>query len=245
MIRPNDAAPVSPLPRSMQKSACKAFHAKLGRTVATLVSVVALALGAAAHASETAKPAAYVGDPAKGKAIAETVCIACHGADGNSPLPANPKLAGQHASYLFKQMKAFKADAQGKSERVNAIMNGMIAPFGEEQMKDLAAHFAGQKQNGGEAKNRATLALGQKLYRAGDAGKGLPACAGCHGPTGSGLPVQFPRLGGQHTEYLETQLKAFRNSERTNDPNKMMQMVAVKMTDAEIHAVADYIAGLH
>lgn len=211
----------------------------------SMFSVAAFALASTAVASEEAKPAAYQGDAAKGQEIASTVCIACHGADGNSPSSANPKLAGQHAAYLFKQMKNFKANAEGKSERVNAIMNGMIAPYTEEQMRDLAAWFSTQKQSAGEMKNRDTLTFGQKLWRAGDASKGLPACAACHGPTGSGLPAQFPRIAGQFVEYTEAQLKAFRISERANDPNRMMQMVAIKMTDAEIRAVADYIAGLH
>lgn len=211
----------------------------------SMLSFAAIALASAAQASEPAKVAVHQGDPAKGKEIAATVCAACHGPDGNSPASANPKLAGQHAAYLLKQMKNFKAGADGKPERVNAIMNGMIAPYSEEQMKDLAAWFAAQKQSGGEVRNRETLALGQKLYRGGDASKGLPACAACHGPTGSGIPAQFPRIAGQFSEYTEAQLKAFRINERTNDPNRMMQMVAVKMTDAEIRAVADYIAGLH
>lgn len=211
----------------------------------SMFSVATFALASSVCANEPVKPAAYQGDAAKGKEIASTVCIACHGADGNSPTSANPKLAGQHAAYLFKQMRNFKAGTDGKSVRVNAIMNGMIAPYSEEQMKDLAAHFSSQKQNGGEMKNREALELGKKLFRAGDASKGVPACAACHGPTGSGLPVQFPRIAGQYAEYTEAQLKAFRNSERANDPNNMMQMVAVKMTDAEIRAVADYIAGLH
>ncbi|NWG31823.1 MAG: cytochrome c4 [Rhodocyclaceae bacterium] len=207
-------------------------------------AALSLTCGAIAHASEADKTA-FAGDPAKGKEIAATVCAACHNPDGNSPTPANPKLAGQHAGYLFKQMKNFKAGADGKPERVNAIMNGMIAPYSEEQMKDLAAWFSSQKQVGGEVKDRATLELGQKLYRAGDASKGLPACAGCHGPAGKGIPIQYPRIAGQYQEYLEAQLKAFRNGERANDPNKMMRMIAIKMTDAEIHAVADYIAGLY
>ncbi|MEW6165492.1 MAG: c-type cytochrome [Pseudomonadota bacterium] len=211
----------------------------------SMFSVAAFALAAAAQANEPAKAEAYQGDAAKGQPIASAVCGACHGADGNSLSSANPKLAGQHAAYLFKQMKDFKAGGEGQSGRMNPIMNGMIAPYTEEQMKDFAAYFAAQKQTGDTLKNRDTLALGQKLYRAGDASKGLPACAACHGPTGAGLPAQFPRIGGQFAEYTEAQLKAFRLSERANDPNKMMQMVAVKMTDAEIRAVADYIAGLH
>lgn len=214
-------------------------------SLVSMFSVAAFAMASTAMANEEGKPATYHGEAAKGKEIAATVCIACHGEDGNSPSSANPKLAGQHAAYLFKQMKNFKADAEGKSERVNAIMNGMIAAYTEEQMKDLAAWFSSQKQNGGEMKNRDALALGQKLWRAGDASKGLPACAACHGPTGAGLPAQFPRLAGQFAEYTEAQLKAFRVGERANDPNRMMQMVAVKMTDAEIRAVSDYIAGLH
>lgn len=217
----------------------------------SMLSLATLALTFTVQASEPnkpaapAKPAVYQGDAARGQPIAATVCAACHGPDGNSPLSANPKLAGQHAAYLFKQMQNFKANAEGKPERVSAIMNGMIAAYTEEQMKDFAAYFAAQKQTGGEAKNRATVELGQKLYRAGDASKGLPACAGCHGPTGAGLPAQYPRIAGQFTEYTEAQLKTFRTSERANDPNKMMRMIAVKMTDAEISAVADYIAGLH
>jgi cytochrome c553 len=217
----------------------------LRHSLMSIFSVAALALTANAQASDTGKPVPYKGDAAKGQPLASAVCGACHGPDGNSPASANPKLAGQHAPYLFKQMKNFKGDATGKTERVNAIMNGMIAPYTEEQMLDFAAYFASQKQSGGEVKNRETLELGKKIYRSGDAGKGLAACAACHGPTGSGLPAQYPRIAGQFPEYIEAQLKAFRNSERTNDPNSMMQMVAVKMTDAEIRAVADYLSGLH
>jgi len=168
-----------------------------------MFSVGAFALAAHAHASDAAKPAAYQGDPAKGKEIASTVCIACHGADGNSPTSANPKLAGQHAGYLFKQMKNFKAGADGKSERVNAIMNGMIAPYTEEQMKDLAAYFASQKQTGGEAKNRDTsVREGEALWSAFPA-PGRPACAACHGaaPAGmKGVAARYPaRRAGSAT----------------------------------------------
>jgi len=195
------------------------------------------------QAADAAK-AAPKGDAARGQAVAATVCAACHGPDGNSPAAANPKLAGQHADYLYKQMNNFKA-AEGKQpERTNAIMNGMIAAFDEGQMRDMAAYFAAQSQKGETAKSRETIELGQKLYRAGDQAKGLPACAACHGPAGAGMPAQFPRIGGQYAEYTESQLKAFRDGARANDPNKMMRMVAIKMTDAEIKAVADYIAGL-
>ena len=196
-----------------------------------------------AQASEAAK-ATPKGDAARGQAIASTVCVACHGPDGNSPLAANPKLAGQHSEYLFKQMKNFKAADGKQPERVNAIMNGMIAAYDDGQMRDLAVYFAGQAQKGETAKNRESIELGQKLFRAGDQAKGLPACAGCHGPTGAGIPAQYPRIGGQYPEYLEAQLKGFRDGSRANDANKMMRMIALKMTDVEIKAVTDYIAGL-
>lgn len=193
------------------------------------------------------------GDPAKGKEIATTVCVACHGADGNSEISVNPKLAGQHADYLFKQMREFKTAGDTPAIRVNAIMNGMIAAYDEAQMRDLAAYFSSQKQKHEVAQNRDTVALGQRIYRAGDASKGLPACMGCHGPTGAGMPAQFPRIGGQFADYISTQLQHFRtgaeastaaDDARTNDPEKMMRMIAIKMTDKEIAAVADYVAGL-
>jgi cytochrome c553 len=189
-------------------------------------------------------PAAPTGDAARAQPIATTVCAACHGADGNSIGAPNPKLAGQHPEYLFKQMRNFKAVDGKAPERSNPIMNGMIAAFDDNQMRDLAAYFGAQKQVGDQSKNRDTLAAGQKLFRAGDASKGLPACAGCHGPSGAGIPAQFPRIGGQLSDYIETQLKAFRDGSRANDPAKMMRTIALKMTDAEIKAVADYIAGL-
>lgn len=209
-------------------------------------SLLSLLLAAAAfgvQASDAAK-AAPKGDPARGEPIASTVCGACHGPDGNSPAAANPKLAGQHPEYLFKQMKNFKAADGKQPERTNAIMNGMIAPYDENQMRDIAAYFASKTQSGESAKNRETIEAGQKLYRAGDMSKGLPACAACHGPAGAGMPAQYPRIAGQFAEYTEAQLKAFRDGGRANDPNKMMRMIALKMTDVEIKAVADYVAGL-
>lgn len=185
------------------------------------------------------------GDAARGQAVGATVCAACHAVDGNSIVPPNPKLAGQHAEYLFKQMKNFKA-ADGKPPvRINPIMNGMIASFDEAQMRDIAAYFAAQKPIANPVKRPDNVALGKKLYQGGDATKGLPACAGCHGPTGAGIPVEYPRIAGQLPEYIEAQLKAFRDDTRTNDPNKMMRMVAVKMTDDEIKAVAGFVSSLH
>lgn len=208
-----------------------------------LVSLLCAMTAFGAQAADAAK-AAPKGDAARGQAVATAVCGACHGPDGNSAVPVNPKLAGQHADYLFKQMKNFKPADGKQPERANPIMNGMIAAFDEGQMRDIAAYFSAQAQKGEVAKNRETIELGQKLYRGGDQAKGLPACAGCHGPTGAGIPAQYPRIGGQYAEYIEAQLRSFREGTRANDPNKMMRMVAIKMTDPEIKAVSDYIAGL-
>ncbi|NTV12042.1 MAG: cytochrome c4 [Zoogloea sp.] len=204
-----------------------------------LLSLLLAAGAASAQDKAAAKP-----DLAKAKQTAEQVCGACHGVDGNSQIPTNPKLAGQHAEYLYKQLRNFKTEGANPPERANPIMNGMAAPLSDDDAKSLAAYFASQKQVPDAAKNKATIEVGQKLWRAGDASRGIPACAGCHGPAGAGLPAQFPRLAGQFSDYTEAQLKAFRAGERANDSAKMMRTIALKMTDPQIKAVADYAAGL-
>jgi cytochrome c553 len=183
-------------------------------------------------------------DIAKGQTIASQVCAACHGADGNSTSPANPKLAQQHAEYLVKQLQNFKAKPDAKeAERANAVMAGFAAGLSEDDMRNVSAFYAKQTKKLGAARGtKESVALGERLYRAGVADKGLPACAGCHGPTGSGIPAQYPRLGGQWAEYTAAQLTAFRDGGRKN--NVQMSQIAAKMTDKEIKAVADYIAGL-
>lgn len=183
-------------------------------------------------------------DSAKGQSIANKVCAPCHGADGNSPTPANPKLAGQIPEYLQKQLGNFKSASGKKAERENPIMGGMAAGLSTEDSRDVAAYFAAQSPKPGAAKHPETLALGRKIWRGGDPAKGVPACAACHGAAGAGLPAQYPRLAGQYPEYIEAQLKAFRAGERRNDANKMMQSIASRMSDPEIRAVADYISGL-
>jgi len=177
--------------------------------------------------------------PAKRTAeqIVNTVCAACHGVDGNSAITLNPKLAGQHPEYLQKQLTEFKS-----GKRANAVMSGMAAGLSDEEMKDLATYFSAKKLNLAQASNNGKGSLGEKIYRAGNAATNVPACAACHGPNGAGIPKQFPRLHGQHTDYTLAQLKAFRSGERTNAP--MMMAIATKMTDAEMAAVADYIQGL-
>lgn len=203
-----------------------------------------LSLLLAASAVQAQDKAAAQPDLAKAKQTAEQICGACHGADGNSQIPTNPKLAGQHADYLYKQLRNFKSEGGAPAERANPVMGGMAAPLSDADMKGLAAHFASQTLKPESAKNKASIELGQKLWRAGDLKRGIPACAACHGPAGAGLPAQYPRLAGQFADYTEAQLKAFRAGERANDPNKMMRTIAIKMTDPEIKAVADYAAGL-
>lgn len=190
-----------------------------------------------------AGPAAKA-DSAKGQSIASKICAACHGADGNSPTSANPTLASQVPEYLQKQLANFKPAAGRKAERENPIMGGMVAGLSVEDMRDVAAYYSAQKAKAGTVRNRDGFALGRKIWRGGDMAKGLPACAACHGASGAGLPAQYPRLAGQYAEYTEAQLKAFRSGERRNDANRVMQTIAARMSDPEIGAVADYIAGL-
>jgi cytochrome c553 len=195
---------------------------------------------AAASVALAQQPQAKAADPAKGRTIATQVCAACHGADGNSPAAVNPKLAGQVPEYLVKQLVNFKAN----TERKNAIMAGMAAPLSDEDMRSLGAFYGEQKAMQGTARDKESVALGRKLWRGGDVARGLPACASCHGATGAGIPAQYPRLAGQHAEYTEAQLKLFRAEERSNDANGMMRLIAGKMSDREIRAVSDFIAGL-
>ena len=209
----------------------------LWNSALSLCSVLVAASGLAAE--PPAKP-----DLAKGQTIASQVCAACHGADGNSPAPANPKLAGQVAEYLEKQLHSFKAAQGKKPERDNAVMAGMVANLSPEDMRNVAAYYASQKPKGGVSRSRELVFVGQKLYRAGNAATGLPACAGCHGPNGAGVPAQYPRLAGQYAEYTAAQLKSFHEGQRANDTNRMMRSIAAKMSDAEMRAVSDYIAGL-
>jgi cytochrome c553 len=183
---------------------------------------------------------AFEGDPAKAQALATGVCAACHGADGNNLIPANPSLAGQLPEYLYKQLRDYKSGA-----RKNAIMAGMAAGLSEEDMRNLAAYFAAQTPRPGVAHDAVLATTGQKVYRGGNTGTGVAACAGCHSPNGVGIPVQFPRLKGQHPDYTLTQLRAFRAGERDNDPSSTMRTIAGRMSDQEMQAVAEYIAGLN
>jgi cytochrome c553 len=179
------------------------------------------------------------GDPVKGKTLSQT-CAACHSVDGNSVNAIWPKIAGQHASYIVKQLKDFK-----DGNRVNAQMTAMVAPLGEQDMEDLGAYFASQKTKLGSAKPD-LIESGQRIYRAGDSQAGIPACMACHGPTGVGNPgALYPSLSGQHAEYTATQLKMFKTEDRNNDANNVMRSISGPMTNAQIEAVSEYIQGLH
>jgi cytochrome c553 len=183
-------------------------------------------------------------DAAKAQTIANQVCAACHAGDGNSTAPANPKIAGQISEYLHKQLVDFKAQGGKKPARESPIMTGMVANLSDADMKGLAAFYAGQQLKPAAASDKSLAALGQKLWRGGNAANGVPACAGCHGPAGAGMPAQYPRVAGQYAEYISAQLKAFRDGTRANDPNGMMRGVTARMTEREMRAVAEYAAGL-
>ncbi|HEY0569629.1 MAG TPA: c-type cytochrome [Xanthobacteraceae bacterium] len=183
-------------------------------------------------------------DLAKAQGLATQVCAACHGADGNSVAPANPKIAGQFPEYLQKQLADFKPKGGKKPARESAVMSGMVANLSEADMKSLAAYYSGQKLKPAAAADKDLAALGQKLWRGGNAAAAVPACAGCHGPAGVGIPGQYPRLAGQYAEYIAAQLKLFREGGRSNDPNGTMRGVALHLTDREIRAVAEFAAGL-
>jgi cytochrome c553 len=207
------------------------------------VLVAMLALSSVAHAAEEKK--APKADPAKGEALYTkgdasrnlVACVSCHGAAGNSTIVQNPKLAGQHEAYLFKQLAEFKTP-----QRNNPIMTPISKALTDEDMRNLSAYLVTQVQKPGAAKSKETIDIGKQIYRAGIAEKNVPACAGCHAPNGAGIPAQFARLGGQHQEYTAAQLVNFRSGARNN--SQQMTTIAKRMSDDEIKAVSDYIAGL-
>lgn len=205
--------------------------------------VAMLAVSSIAYAAE--EKAAPKVDPARGEALYNTgdaarnitACMACHGAAGNSTITQNPKLAGQFSEYLVKQLVDFKGP-----QRNNPVMTTIAKALTEEDMKNISAYLEKQTQKPGAAKNKDTVEFGKKIYRAGIAEKNVPACAACHSPDGAGIPIQFPRLAGQHQDYTAAQLTAFRSGARKNSPQ--MQTLSKRLSDDEIQAVADYIAGL-
>ena len=210
-------------------SSFAAAHAEAGKAAAPAVAAPVVAAVAPAKAG---KP-----DLVKGEASFTAVCAACHGADGNSGTPAYPKLAQQHPEYLVKQLQEYKS-----GKRKNAIMQGFASALSEDDMRNISYWATSKKAKAGFAKDKEQASLGERIYRGGIAERQVAACAGCHSPTGAGIPSQYPRLAGQHGEYIATQLTYFRDGIRKN--SLQMNQVAAKLNDREIKALGDYIAGL-
>lgn len=209
------------------------------KSAAIAAGLLLAASAAFAQAGAGAKaPAPMPVDAAKGQITSTNVCMACHANDGSRGSAANPIIQGQHPEYLVKQLAEFKS-----GKRQNPIMTPMASTLSEADMRNVAAFYAGKQPKPGFAKNKETVSVGEKIFRGGISDRMVPACAGCHSPDGAGMPSQYPRLSGQHADYTEAQLVAFRSGARKN--STVMMGVAAKMNDREIKAVADYIAGLH
>jgi cytochrome c553 len=204
-----------------------------------VVTLVAALAATSAFANPAAAPAAAKGDPKAAESIVNQVCAGCHAADGNSVVATNPKLAGLPAEYIDKQLNDFKSGA-----RKNPVMGGIVTSLSPQDMLNLAAYFSEQQPKPGTSKDKDLALVGQKIFRGGILGAGVPACASCHGPQGLGIPPHFPRLAGQYSDYVYAQLNNFRMGTRANDAAKMMRTIASKMTDADMKAVAAYIQGL-
>lgn len=189
---------------------------------------------------------AFDGDATAGKAKS-AVCAACHGADGNAPVNIYPKLAGQNAEYLYKQLKDLKLGmtSGGSEGRMDPVMSGMAMALSDQDMKDLSAFYASLNMSEGTT-TEDVVDAGTKLYKAGDAERGIPACAACHGPRGNGTSLAgFPKISFQHPEYIKAQLEKFRSGARNNDQNGMMADISKKLTDQDIEILSKYLAGLH
>jgi cytochrome c553 len=214
------------------------------KSISNVVILAALALSNQVFAETPPETGKIKGDASKGQQIATQVCAACHNADGNSVIPANPSLAGQHAEYIIKQLNDFKSQDGKPPARESAVMSAMVAPLTPEDMINLGAYYAEQKPKPGAAKDKALAGHGEKVYRGGNLETSVPACAGCHSPNGSGLPPNYPRLAGQHRDYTLAQLRAFRAEQRSNDGNLVMHTITSRMSEREMQAVSEFMSGL-
>jgi len=227
----------------MKLYACLLSAALLAASVMSMAQQPAASGAPAAAASAAAAPAAAVPavstrpDLALGEQRYTAVCAACHGVDGNSSIPANPKLSRQHPEYLVKQLQEYKS-----GKRANAIMQAFAAQLSDQDMRNISFWLAAQPAKPGFARDKELVSLGERIWRGGIPDRQIAACAGCHSPNGAGIPAQYPRLAGQHADYAAAQLAAFRDGVRKN--NIPMNQIAVKMNDREIRAVSDYAAGL-
>ncbi|MGO2074426.1 MAG: c-type cytochrome [Pseudoalteromonas sp.] len=207
---------------------------------------IALSLTILLGALSASNATAFDGDVNAGKEKSAT-CAACHGPDGNAPVNIYPKIAGQHADYIYKQLTEFKLGmtSGGKEGRMEPVMSGMAMPLSDQDMKDLAAYFSSLNMSEGATPENVVEA-GSMLFKAGDVERGIPSCAACHGPRGNGSSLaNFPKIAFQHPEYIKSQLEKFREGTRNNDHNEMMQDIAAKLTDKDIEVLSKYLGGLH
>jgi len=210
------------------------FKKSIGVTI-VVVSTIAIGFPVSSQAADAAKGEAFYGTGDATRGI--PACVSCHGPAGNSTIVQNPKLAAQHEEYIVKQLDSFKTP-----DRNNPIMSTIAKALTPDEAKNLAAYLSAQSLKPGAAKNKDTVELGKKIYRAGIAEKSVPACAACHGPNGAGIPAQFARIGGQNQDYTVAQLSNFSTGARNNNP--VMTVIAKRLSTDEIQAVADYVAGL-
>ncbi len=186
---------------------------------------------------------AHAADAKKGEALAKGLCAACHASDGNSVIPSNPILAGQHYSYLKNQLNYFQVkEGEDRAKRENAVMLGIASGLSSDDIDNLAAYYSQQKIKPSYASNLELAKVGEVVYKAGDDSRGIPSCSSCHGPRGLGVPGQFPRISGQHATYTASTLKSYKNGSRAN--NKQMMAISSRLTEAQINALAEYLAGL-
>ena len=186
---------------------------------------------------------AHASDAKKGEALAQGLCAACHASDGNSVIPANPILAGQHYTYLRNQLNYFQVkEGEDKAKRENAVMLGIASGLSSDDIDNLAAYYSQQKIKPSYTSNLELAKVGEAVYKAGDNSKGIPSCSSCHGPRGLGIPGQYPRISGQHATYTASTLKSYKNGSRAN--NKQMMAISSRLTEAQINALAEYLAGL-
>jgi len=186
---------------------------------------------------------AHASDAKKGEALAQGLCAACHASDGNSVIPANPILAGQHYTYLKNQLNYFQVkEGEDRAKRENAVMLGIASGLSTDDIDNLAAYYSQQKIKPSYASNLELAKVGEAVYKAGDDIRGIPSCSSCHGPRGLGVPGQFPRISGQHATYTASTLKSYKNGSRAN--NKQMMAISSRLTEAQINALAEYLAGL-
>ncbi len=216
-------------------------RAAIRAAVPCLVFAAGAAIAPAAIAQGGAANPAV--DPQAGKQLVDQVCSGCHGPGGNSTVPNIPKIAGQHRDYLVKQLVDFAKPPEDKTSRSNAIMSGIASSLTPTDRRNVATWLAEQKMSpGAPAADKAEWEIGQRLYRTGNATEAVPACAGCHGPNGDGLPARYPRLAGQNADYVDAQLRAFRDGTRHN--NEAMQQIAFRLSDPNIKALVTYISSL-